>query len=361
MAKFMIAHLQNGRLGDQRILSEATAQKMHTRVFGHDPRLPGFALGFYEKDSHGLHIIGHGGDSQWFHTDLALIPSESLGVFVSYNTDTGGSLSYGPFLETFLDHYYPATPAPVALPPDFAREAPKFTGIYQSTRTSYTTFMKALNLTGATSIEATDSGLIMRSSGDPVRLAPIGPSLFRNSITGDLVAFQQDPKGNVTHAFVGSEPMTALEKQPASMTPRLHLVILGAGVVLFAWLIIGAVRRGIRALRGSRETVAPSVRLGRRFLLGAALANLVFVAVVMNIAGNAIQIILGNHLTPVKVALIFPVLGALLVLGAIYAAIQQWRRGEGTVGSRVRFSAMVALSVLFVWSLNRWNLIGWKM
>jgi CubicO group peptidase (beta-lactamase class C family) len=95
MARFMIAHLQDGRLGDQRILAETTARRMHARVFGHDPRLPGFALGFYEKDSHGLHIIGHGGDSQWFHTDLALVPSESLGVFVSYNTDTGGSLSFG--------------------------------------------------------------------------------------------------------------------------------------------------------------------------------------------------------------------------------------------------------------------------
>jgi CubicO group peptidase (beta-lactamase class C family) len=111
MAKFMIAHLNNGSYNGQRILSDSTALRMHTRAFGHDPRLPGFALGFYEKSSHGVRIIGHGGDTQWFHTDLALIPDEKLGVFVSYNTSTGGELSFSPFLTQFLDHYY-ATPRP---------------------------------------------------------------------------------------------------------------------------------------------------------------------------------------------------------------------------------------------------------
>jgi CubicO group peptidase (beta-lactamase class C family) len=112
MAMFMLAHLGNGEYNGQRILAESTAVRMHTRTFTHDPRLPGFDLGFYEKSSHGLEIIGHGGDTGWFHSDLALIPGERLGVFVSYNTNTGGELSFGTFLREFLDHYYPITPPP---------------------------------------------------------------------------------------------------------------------------------------------------------------------------------------------------------------------------------------------------------
>ena len=54
MAKFMIAHLNNGAYNGQRILADSTALRMHARAFGHDPRLPGFALGFYEKSSHGV-------------------------------------------------------------------------------------------------------------------------------------------------------------------------------------------------------------------------------------------------------------------------------------------------------------------
>src|SRR5205085_12534314 len=107
MAKFMLAHLEGGAFGGGRILAESTVARMHTQTFTHDPRLPGFALGFYEKSSHGLRIVGHGGDTRWFHSDLALVPSERLGVFVSYNTASGGGVSFGPFLNQFLDHYYP--------------------------------------------------------------------------------------------------------------------------------------------------------------------------------------------------------------------------------------------------------------
>src|SRR5205085_1061216 len=47
MAKFMIAQLQNGRLGTQRILQEATAKEMQTQQFTNDPRVPGgMAYGF---------------------------------------------------------------------------------------------------------------------------------------------------------------------------------------------------------------------------------------------------------------------------------------------------------------------------
>src|SRR3569832_2520716 len=113
MARFMIAHLANGALDGHRILAESTAVRMHTRAFGHDPRINGFALGFYEQSSHGLRLIGHGGDTQWFHSNLALIPSEQVGVFVSYNTDTGAPLTE-PFTEAVLDHYYPVPPP---LPP----------------------------------------------------------------------------------------------------------------------------------------------------------------------------------------------------------------------------------------------------
>src|SRR5690606_9583173 len=53
MARFMIAHLQNGASagatrGEARILKEATAQQMHSTVYTHDPRLLGTAYGFFD-------------------------------------------------------------------------------------------------------------------------------------------------------------------------------------------------------------------------------------------------------------------------------------------------------------------------
>ena len=155
MAKFMIAHLNNGSYNGQRILADSTAKLMHARAFGHDPRVPGFALGFYEKSSHGLRIIGHGGDTRWFHTDMALIPDERVGVFVSYNTSSGGELSFATFLTQFLDHYYPTPATPVAVSADAAREAERVAGSYEFNRRSYTTFQAAM---GLASRRVTDPG-----------------------------------------------------------------------------------------------------------------------------------------------------------------------------------------------------------
>ena len=66
MANFMIAHLQNGRFGDQRILQEKTAELMHSRQLELDPEANAMCLGFYEESRNGLRIIGHGGELSIF-------------------------------------------------------------------------------------------------------------------------------------------------------------------------------------------------------------------------------------------------------------------------------------------------------
>jgi CubicO group peptidase (beta-lactamase class C family) len=78
MAKFMIVHLANGAVaGGGRILAESTAVRMLSRLFGGDPRIPGFAYGFYEQSRNGRRMIGHGGDTEWFHSSFPASRSAS--------------------------------------------------------------------------------------------------------------------------------------------------------------------------------------------------------------------------------------------------------------------------------------------
>src|SRR5581483_4007460 len=70
MCNFMIAHLQDGKFGQVQILRPETAREMHSRQFAADSRLNGMALGFYEESRNGHRIIGHGGDTVYFHSDL---------------------------------------------------------------------------------------------------------------------------------------------------------------------------------------------------------------------------------------------------------------------------------------------------
>jgi CubicO group peptidase (beta-lactamase class C family) len=211
MAKFMLAHLGNGSYNGARILGDSIAQVMHTQHFTHDRRLAGFALGFYETKSHGLRIIGHGGDTRYHHTQMALLPSENMGVFVSFNTDKGGELSFEPFLGTFLDHYYPTAPLPVAS--SSPADAAKLAGQYQFNRKSYTTWQKAMGLAGGIDIMANEDGsLLMKSPLGDMRLDPVDSLLYQDRVSGHLVAFKTDESGKATHGFMDFVPMMTLEK-----------------------------------------------------------------------------------------------------------------------------------------------------
>jgi len=88
MAKFMIAHLQNGRYGEQRILQESTALEMHRQQFTHHPMQDGMTYGFIEQSINGRRVINHGGNTFLFATGCYLLLEENVGLFVSYNGGT---------------------------------------------------------------------------------------------------------------------------------------------------------------------------------------------------------------------------------------------------------------------------------
>jgi len=77
MAHYMIAHLQDGRYADQRILKEATAHAMHTIQWRGNPGAPGIAIVFYQDIGNGRFVLQHGGDLACQHSNLWLVPSAS--------------------------------------------------------------------------------------------------------------------------------------------------------------------------------------------------------------------------------------------------------------------------------------------
>ena len=79
MQHFMIAHLQEGQYEGIQILRPETARLMHSRQLTIAPDMNGMALGFYEETRNGHRIIGHAGDTQYFHSDLHLIPDAGVG------------------------------------------------------------------------------------------------------------------------------------------------------------------------------------------------------------------------------------------------------------------------------------------
>jgi CubicO group peptidase (beta-lactamase class C family) len=66
MARFMIAHLENGRYEEARILGEDAAREMHRQQLSHDPRLAGLAYGFIVSHENDQDIIWHDGGTPRF-------------------------------------------------------------------------------------------------------------------------------------------------------------------------------------------------------------------------------------------------------------------------------------------------------
>jgi CubicO group peptidase (beta-lactamase class C family) len=110
MAHFMIAHLQNGRYLDRRILSEVTTQEMHQQHFTAHPQLPGVAYGFHEYFQNGLRALEHGGTWAGSTSELMLFPAQNMGFFMSYTRNDEGLRDR--FTKQFIDHYFPAPEAP---------------------------------------------------------------------------------------------------------------------------------------------------------------------------------------------------------------------------------------------------------
>ncbi len=106
----MIAHLNDDAYGAERILDAATARDMHAHAMAGIAPLNRMMLGFYEARCNGHRVIAHGGDTQWFHSDLHLFLDDGVGLFVSMNgsgKDGAAAALRRALFGQFCDRYLP--------------------------------------------------------------------------------------------------------------------------------------------------------------------------------------------------------------------------------------------------------------
>ena len=164
MAHFMIAHLADGKYGDARILKPETARAMHTTITRPFPDLNGMALGFYQDNINGHPVIAHGGDLNYFHSDLWLFLDDHVGVFISVNALGKDGLGEGirdDVFHEFADRYFPRSEPVTAIDEATAKaHAQVIAGRYQTTRRGETTFLSLINMIQPTAISANPDGSI---------------------------------------------------------------------------------------------------------------------------------------------------------------------------------------------------------
>jgi CubicO group peptidase (beta-lactamase class C family) len=357
MAKFMLAHLNDGALGEARILKPETAQLMHARALSPNPALSGGALGFYETWINGRRAIGHGGDTVFFHTQMLLVPEENFGVFVSFNTDNAGFAAVD-VARAVVKHVAPAELPALKIRTDAKERNARYAGSYRALRHSYTKAEKVFAAFGDFSVAAMPDGTLMLRDileAHPTKWVEVGDGVFRQQLDDTFVAFVGGEGGRATH-MVGPFAPIAFARVAWYESPVLHGVLILIGVALFISTLVGAIRRrkadraGTPGLRWARWALAAAGVLLIGFLLG----------IVISVAGGIDELIFG-YPTAFYVALALPLLALLPTALAIYYAVQLWRTRAWTLGARVHYSAALVTVLLFFLVLNYWNLIGYRI
>jgi CubicO group peptidase (beta-lactamase class C family) len=257
MARFLIAHLQNGAYGDARILSEETAKKMHGTPLTIIPNVNRMLLGFYETDTNGRRIISHGGDTQYFHSAVQLWIDDGVGYYVSFNSG-GKEGAVGPlrdaFFRAFADRYFPG-PGPDGQVDEATAKAHagQLSGNYISSRRAESNFLSILNLLQPTKVVANPDNtvtfaVLRELNGEPAKWKEIAPYVWRKVDGKDRLAAEVKDGRVVRFTAEWISPFMYMERSsglkgvgwlmPATVA---SLVVLALTVVF--WPVAALVRR----------------------------------------------------------------------------------------------------------------------
>jgi CubicO group peptidase (beta-lactamase class C family) len=390
MAHFLLAHLQDGRDGDARILAPATAREMHATHFTYRPGEPGMAYGFQEFTSRpgGVRELWKDGRDQLHNTSmLVLVPDRRAGWFVAANADDGQQVS-GEVSRLLTAYYAPAPPdsapppppppggppagpaagvTPAAAAPAARARAAQIAGVYRDTGYSHRTLAKLLLLTRGdyprVVVGADGRPAIRTSAADPAAPSPLvelAPGLFAAEHPPDGVLhflFLEDERGRVTHMALGPETYERLAWYETVRAQRAFL-----GGFLLAFLIAATAWPAGALLRRRRGPAAgrPSpLGWARALPTTVAALNLGLLLALVWILPGASDLGLEYRVPAWLVALlVVPIATTTLTSGMVAVGALAWRQPAWSARERAGYALLVAVAVAFIPFLRYWNLLG---
>ena len=373
MAHFMIAHLQQGAYGDARILSAATARQMHTTALTILPDVHRMLLGFYEENINGHRVIGHAGDTQWFHSDLHLFMDDGVGLFVSMNSSGSEGSAHKlreALLRNFANRYMPGPWPDGKVAADEARQhAQQMVGVYENSRREDDTFTSLLNLVSQTKVTTDGKDSISVPSitdlgGQPVKWREIAPYIWRDIDSGNRLAATLVDGKVQRFAAEPYSPFMVFDPVPwwKSSSWLLPMLIAGAGALLLtllAWPLSALIRRyyGIRyGLSGRAATAHRAIRWTSLAMLAVLLGVVITLAVMFS---DFNELSASNdwlvHVLRLLALVVFPI-GTLVSLWNAWVVVSGKRRWTAKL-----WSIVLALSCLAIlWASWAFGLPGFS-
>jgi CubicO group peptidase (beta-lactamase class C family) len=261
MAHFMIAHLQGGEYHGKRILSAATAQLMHDSPLTLLPPLNRMELGFFETNINGHEVIGHLGDTEYFHTSLHLFMKEGVGLYASFNSlgkEAAVENLRGALFQDFADRYFPAPrPENRVDAKTAAAHAALMSGRWVNSRNSQSSFLAFVGFLGQVKVGADNKGELLIPAltglnGQPRHWVEIAPFVWLDTGSHDRLAAKVVDGKPVRWSFDLLSPFMVFDRVPwyldgAWLMPLAIASVVALLLTALLWPVTYWVRRRYQA------------------------------------------------------------------------------------------------------------------
>ena len=365
MARFIIAHLQDGQLGDARILRPETARLMHSRLFALDPAANAMAYGFYEESRNGHRIIGHAGDTVYFHSDLHLIPDSGVGFFISYNSAGSGQTSPRTILwEALLDRYFPYTPPSQPSLASAKEDAKTVSGTYELSRRIETSFLKAATLIGEFTVAPVGDGMIEVAqltgpNGKPKRWREVAPMTFLEENGRDKLVFKPDQNGRMQ--LILPYPFFVGQRVGLFENNKVLLAVIGISLlIMLLTLLLWPVAWAVRRHYGHKLELTPVERRLRIAVRSVFVLDLFFIVAMTGLVFYGIthlEVFSDRGNTWFHLIQVVGVLGAIGTLVVLYNAISSWTGKRRRIWAKLQATILALACLGFMWFAFAGNLL----
>lgn len=362
ISHFMIAHLENGQYQGAAILRPETVSLMHSPQFGLHPALNHMCLGFYESSMNGHRIIGHGGDTVYFHSDLGLVLDSHVGLYVSYNSAGKGNLSdRSALFEKFMDRYFPAPRPDEPTLATAKSDVAQLAGFYRSSRRPETNILSLESVFDQVKVVANSNGTItVKGLGDSFKdMKEVGPLLFRSPKDPARVAFVRDASGALLLCI--DFPAVAYQRASWYKIAPLNSVLFFGSLTVFALaVVLWPVTFILRWHYGRPLELTPGERKARTLARVVCLIGALFVSswILFGAEAEKNLSLLSDSFDPWL--RLMQLAGLLVLLGtfpAIYNALKAWGSPERWFWSKAGETLIALACVALTFFMLNWHIL----
>ncbi len=353
MARFLMTNLNNGILDGNQILNTETIQQMHTALFMPDPNSGGLAYGLIEKEINGVKILGHSGDTIYFHSNFAFLPDYDLGIFISTNTSTG-MLPLHNLFEHFIKSFFPA-PTGLDIAISNTRPLEDYTGSYISNRRSESDFTKLFSLFMKFEVRLSEDDLgldiLDLFTQKFNKYLEIDERTFQREDGTDRFVFLADMDNNINAVMSNSFPVITFTRMSAIENPLLIITITILDLIM---IVSGIIVRpiGLLAMLSKKHKFT-----GAEKWIG--FAGSVLILFYLAFITSMIASFSGDVVFEIPNPIPFIILGITFFINIanIPCCILAWKNNYWKLPSRLYYTFAITISSVFLWLLYYWEIL----